>query len=92
MRTESTPLGKFDEAFNAMFWEASPYDWPVIGWPSDISSITKAQADDYFATYYAPNNLTGVLVGDFDAKAGAGRSSSATSADPARQDGAAARW
>jgi predicted Zn-dependent peptidase len=65
MRTESTPLGKFDEAFAATFWEASPYGWPVVGWPSDIPSYTKAQADDYFATYYAPNNLTGVLVGDF---------------------------
>ena len=49
MRTESTPLGKFDEAFNALFWEAHPYSWPVVGWPSDIPSITKAQADDYFA-------------------------------------------
>jgi len=65
MRTESTPLGKFDEAFNAVFWEASPYGWPTIGWASDIPSYTKAQADEYFATYYAPNNLTGVLVGDF---------------------------
>ena len=69
MRTESTPLGKYDEAFNALFWQASPYKWPVIGWPSDVASITKAQADAYFATYYAPNNLTGVLVGDFDAAA-----------------------
>jgi predicted Zn-dependent peptidase len=69
MRTESTPLGKYDEAFNALFWQASPYKWPVIGWPSDVSSITKEQADAYFGTYYAPNNLTGVLVGDFDAKA-----------------------
>jgi predicted Zn-dependent peptidase len=69
MRTESTPLGKFDEAFNAQFWQASPYKWPVIGWPSDVSSITKAEADAYFGTYYAPNNLTGVLVGDFDGKA-----------------------
>ena len=67
MRTESTPLGKYDEAFNALFWEASPYKWPVVGWPSDVSSITKAQADAYFGTYYAPNNLTGVLVGDFSA-------------------------
>jgi predicted Zn-dependent peptidase len=65
MRTESTPLGKFDEAFNAVFWEASPYGWPTVGWPSDIPSYSKAQADEYFATYYAPNNLTGVLVGDF---------------------------
>ncbi|HUG52654.1 MAG TPA: pitrilysin family protein [Vicinamibacteria bacterium] len=66
MRTEATPLGKYDEAFNALFWQASPYKWPVIGWPSDVSSITKEQADAYFGTYYAPNNLTGVLVGDFD--------------------------
>ena len=37
----------------------------MVGWASDIPAITKAQADAYFATYYAPNNLTGVLVGDF---------------------------
>jgi predicted Zn-dependent peptidase len=65
MRTESTPLGKYDEAFNATFWEAHPYGWPVVGWASDIPAYTLAQAKDYFATYYAPNNLTGVLVGDF---------------------------
>jgi predicted Zn-dependent peptidase len=65
MRTESTPLGKYDEAFNALFWEAHPYKWPVVGWPSDIPAYSKADADDYFATYYAPNNLTGVIVGDF---------------------------
>ncbi|HET9317796.1 MAG TPA: pitrilysin family protein [Vicinamibacteria bacterium] len=65
LRTESTPLGKYDESFNATFWDASPYTWPVVGWASDIPSYTLAQAKDYFATYYAPNNLTGVLVGDF---------------------------
>lgn len=63
--TEATPLGKFDEAFNALFWEAAPYKWPVAGWASDLLAISKADADQYFATYYAPNNLTGVLVGDF---------------------------
>lgn len=66
LRTESTPLGKYDESFNAVFWEAHPYGWPVVGWASDIPSYTLAQAKDYFATYYAPNNLTGVLVGDFE--------------------------
>jgi predicted Zn-dependent peptidase len=66
LSTEATPLGKFDEAFNATFWEASPYRWPVVGWPSDIPAYTLRQAKDYFATYYAPNNLTGVLAGDFD--------------------------
>lgn len=66
MRTESTPLGKFDETFTAMFWDAHPYHWPVIGWPSDVASISKAEADDFYATYYTPQNITLILVGDFD--------------------------
>ncbi|MCM2258526.1 MAG: insulinase family protein [Vicinamibacteria bacterium] len=66
LRTESTPLGKYEEALNSVFWEAHPYKWPVVGWASDIPEYTLAQAKDYFATYYAPNNLTGVMVGDFD--------------------------
>jgi predicted Zn-dependent peptidase len=65
LRVESTPLGKFDEAFEALYWEAHPYKWPVIGWPSDLPTYSLAQAKEYFATYYAPQNLTGVLVGDF---------------------------
>ena len=66
LRVESTPTGKLDEAFDSIFWHSTPYTWPVIGYASDVANITKAQADDYFATYYAPNNLTAVLVGDFD--------------------------
>ena len=66
MRTESTPTGKLNELFNAMFWQASPYSWPVVGWPSDVESITRDQAEAYFDIFYAPNNLTAILVGDFD--------------------------
>jgi predicted Zn-dependent peptidase len=63
---ESTPTGKFEVSFDAEFWDSSPYSWPVIGWPSDVAAITKAQADEYYALYYAPQNLTAILVGDFD--------------------------
>lgn len=69
MRTESTPLGKFQETLQAMFWDAHPYTWPVIGWPSDVANISKAQADDFYATFYAPQNVTLILVGDFKAAA-----------------------
>src|SRR2546426_11342497 len=65
MRTDSTPLGKFEEEFSAMFWEALPYSWPVVGWPSDIPAISKAQADDFYSLYYSPQNITLMLVGDF---------------------------
>ncbi len=66
LRTESTPTGEFDELFDSMFWQSHPYGWPVVGWPSDLEVITRAQAEEYFATFYAPNNLTGILVGNFD--------------------------
>ncbi|MBE9547819.1 MAG: insulinase family protein [Proteobacteria bacterium] len=66
MRTESTPTGKQNEVYNSMFWRGHPYGWPVVGWPSDIAAITREQAENYFDIYYAPNNLTAVLVGDFD--------------------------
>ncbi|MBL9137953.1 MAG: insulinase family protein [Verrucomicrobiales bacterium] len=69
MRTESTPLGKFEETFLSMFWEAHPYHWPVIGWPSDIPAISKKDADAFYATYYTPANITLMLVGDLKADA-----------------------
>ena len=66
LRTDSTPIGKFQEQFNAMFWESSPYSWPVVGWPSDLEGITRQEALAFFDVYYASNNLTAALVGDFD--------------------------
>lgn len=66
LRTESTPTGKFEEQFDALFWQSHPYHWPVVGWPSDLKVISKADADAYFSTYYAPNNLVVALVGNFD--------------------------
>ena len=65
MRTDSPPLGLLNEQFNSMFWESIPYSWGPIGWPSDIAAISKKQADEFFSTFYAPQNITVVLVGDF---------------------------
>src|SRR6266403_2165801 len=65
MRTDSTPLGKFEEEFSAMFWESLPYSWPTVGWPSDIPAISKAQADEFYGLYYSPQNITLILIGDF---------------------------
>lgn len=66
MRVESDPTAKFEEQFDAMFWGSIPYHHPVIGWPSDVESISREAANEFFATYYAPNNITAALVGDFD--------------------------
>jgi len=66
MRTESTPTGIHEEAIGSLFWQASPYQWPIIGWPSDVSSLTMTQAQDYYQTWYGPGNVTGIVAGDID--------------------------
>lgn len=66
MRVESDPVAKFEEQFDSMFWMSVPYHHPVIGWPSDVESINRQEANDFFDTFYAPNNLTAAIVGDVD--------------------------
>lgn len=65
-RFSSSPTGELDEQFYSMFWMASTYNWPVIGWPSDLQAYTEEATRDYFETFYQPRNLVGVIVGDFD--------------------------
>ncbi|MCB1008771.1 MAG: insulinase family protein [Acidobacteria bacterium] len=66
LRVESTPTGPFEEQLNAMFWTSHPYKWDTIGWMSDLKMLSMADAQDFFSTYYAPNNVTAALVGNFD--------------------------
>ena len=66
MRVESDPTARFEEQYDFVFWGSVPYHHPVIGWPSDVESIGRDAANRFFATYYAPNNITTALVGDFD--------------------------
>jgi len=48
----------------ASAYVAHPYQFPVIGWPADIASWTRDDLMSYYRTYYAPNNITLVVVGD----------------------------
>ncbi len=65
MRTEDNPQGLALEALLATRFVAHPYRWPVIGWRSDVEQVTLEACQEFFAHYYAPNNLVLVVVGDF---------------------------
>ena len=39
----------------------------MIGWRSDIEKATVEVCREFFATYYAPNNIVVAIAGDFDA-------------------------
>jgi zinc protease len=55
---------KLYEQLQATAYVAHPYQFPVIGWPSDIESWTLDDLRSYYQTYYAPNNRTIVFTGD----------------------------
>lgn len=55
---------KLYEQMRATAFVAHPYQFPVIGWPSDIEAWTEQDLGDFYRTYYAPNNLTMVFTGD----------------------------
>lgn len=63
---EPTPLSRLQGRFDALFWQAHPYRWPLFGWPSDVAAVAVADLERHFRTYYAPCNLTAVLVGHVD--------------------------
>jgi zinc protease len=52
------------EQVQATAFVAHPYQFPVIGWPSDIEAWTEDDLVSYYRTYYAPNNRTVVIAGD----------------------------
>src|SRR5580704_11366862 len=52
------------ERAEAAAFEAHPYHWPVVGWPSDIEAWTMQDLKSHWSMGYAPNNCIMVIVGD----------------------------
>jgi zinc protease len=65
---DNVPYGKSDETIlAALYPKGHPYSWPVIGSMADLSAATLEDVKSFFRTYYAPNNATLVIAGDFNA-------------------------
>jgi zinc protease len=64
LRTDDNLNGRLFEQLNANAYVAHPYQNPIVGWPSDIENWTQDDLEQFFRTYYAPNNLTMVFAGD----------------------------
>jgi len=64
LRTDNDNGGLLDEQLWATAFIAHPYQWPVVGWMSDIEHWTMEQLKHHFEMGYAPNNATMVVAGD----------------------------
>ena len=61
---DNNNISRLVEQVRATAYVAHPYQFPIIGWPSDIESWTQEDLESFYRTYYAPNNITMVVVGD----------------------------
>ena len=66
LRTEDNPRSLMYETLNATTFIASPYRRPVVGWMSDLESMTPADAREFYRLWYSPANAAVVVVGDVD--------------------------
>ncbi|TDB60373.1 M16 family metallopeptidase [Arundinibacter roseus] len=61
---ENSNYRTIGELVQGAAFQEHPYMFPVIGFESDIKSWTQSDLENYFKTYYSPNNVTVVVVGD----------------------------
>ena len=63
-RTDNSPQGLFAEQMSAALYLNHPYGVPVIGWRHEIEQLNLADAEVFYARYYAPDNAILVVAGD----------------------------
>jgi zinc protease len=64
---ENSPYGIVEEGvFHNLFPQGHPYYADVMGSHADIQAAKLADIRDFFKLYYAPNNASLAIAGDFD--------------------------
>ena len=63
-RVDDNNFFKLYEQVRATAFVAHPYQFPLIGWPSDIEAWTEEDLAGWYQTYYAPNNRIMIFTGD----------------------------
>ena len=66
MRTEDQPRAALFEQLNSAIFMVSPYQRPIVGWMSDLHSMTPEDARGFFKQWYVPENAAVVIAGDVD--------------------------
>jgi zinc protease len=64
---ENRPYGMPELELDTMLWpKGHPYSWSTIGSMEDLSAASHEDVQEFFRTYYAPNNASLVIAGDID--------------------------
>jgi zinc protease len=64
-RVDDDVEGSVSELLWATAFQRHSYRWPTIGWMKDIEGFTTEDCAEFYKTFYAPNNATVIVVGDY---------------------------
>ena len=64
LRVETQPAGLLREEFLQAAFRAHPYGRPVVGVASEIQTVGRGAALEYFRRFYGPNNAVVAIIGD----------------------------
>jgi zinc protease len=67
-RIENDPADRIGEQIGATLYVHHPYGVPIIGWPQEMSNLTREMAERWYKTWYAPNNAVLIVSGDITAE------------------------
>jgi zinc protease len=65
---DNQPYGQANEKLDEMVYDNFAYKHSVIGSMADLDAASVEDVQQFFTTYYAPNNAVLALVGDLDPK------------------------
>lgn len=63
---ENDPTQALEKEIYASAYVAHPYHHSTIGWRSDIENVPIEKLQEFYHTFYWPNNATASIIGDFD--------------------------
>lgn len=63
MAVDDSLSGTLSEALMALAFKVHPYRWPTIGSMDHLEAANRADLEQFYRAFYAPNNATVVIVG-----------------------------
>ncbi len=64
-KSADRPEYEVNNHFQRTFFGGTPYERPVLGTVSTITHLKRESVWEYYRTWYVPNNMTLMVIGDF---------------------------
>lgn len=65
-RMDNQPYGSILEESMSRAYSGYPYEWPIIGSMEHLNAAEEKDYQDFYSTFYVPNNAVLVVAGDLE--------------------------